>query len=138
VLVRPVYGQHLKQILNHDGRHVIGEELIKVVGAGAAPAAVARGLARSLLIGLGGDQAAIGKSHRVLAGRDRPGRVDLDAVHANRTKIGLLVRAGVQDRESGREASATAIRRCSSACFHRRLRRLAGLGGVMWGLFQQT
>jgi len=77
---RPVYGQHLKQILITWDGIIIGEELIKVVwGPSSARCPFAEGLRGSLLIGLGGDHRRIGKYRRASRGRDLPGRVDLDA-----------------------------------------------------------
>ena len=95
VLVRPVYGQHLKQILITMGGMIIGEELIKVIwGPDQRPLPLPEALRGSLLLG----DAAIGK-YRVLA--VAIGIVVFVAMlyALNRTKIGLLVRAGVQDRE---------------------------------------
>ena len=54
----------------------------------------------------------------------------------NRTKIGLLVRAGVQDREMV-ESLGYRIRTLFIGVFVVGS-ALAGLGGVMWGLFQQN
>jgi branched-chain amino acid transport system permease protein len=53
----------------------------------------------------------------------------------NRTKIGLLIRAGVQDREMV-ESMGYRIRRVFVGVFAFGS-ALAGLGGVMWGLYQQ-
>jgi branched-chain amino acid transport system permease protein len=53
----------------------------------------------------------------------------------NRTKIGLLVRAGVQDREMV-ESLGYRIKRLFIGVFMAGS-ALAGLGGVMWGLYQQ-
>jgi branched-chain amino acid transport system permease protein len=53
-----------------------------------------------------------------------------------RTKIGLLVRAGVQDREMV-EALGYRIRRLFVGVFVTGS-ALAGLGGVLWGLYQQN
>jgi branched-chain amino acid transport system permease protein len=118
VLVRPVYGQHLKQILITMGGMIIGEELIKVVwGPEQRPLALPEALRGSLLIDVGSDQAAM-------------------LYTLNRTKIGLLVRAGVQDREMV-EALGYRIRRLFVGVFVMGS-ALAGLGGVMWGLFQQN
>ena len=45
LIVRPVYGQHLKQILITMGGMIIGEELIKVVwGADQIPLPLPQGL----------------------------------------------------------------------------------------------
>src|SRR5574343_1783266 len=54
----------------------------------------------------------------------------------SRTKIGLLIRAGVQDREMV-EALGYRIRRLFLGVFVAGS-GLAGLGGVMWGLYQQS
>ena len=131
-IVRPVYGQHLKQILITMGGMIIGEELIKVIwGPEQRPLPLPEALRGSLLIG----DAAIGK-YRVLA--VAIGAVVLIAMlwALNRTKIGLLVRAGVQDREMV-EALGYRIRRLFVGVFVVGS-ALAGLGGVMWGLFQQN
>ncbi|MES2943369.1 MAG: branched-chain amino acid ABC transporter permease, partial [Pseudomonadota bacterium] len=53
-----------------------------------------------------------------------------------RTKIGLLIRAGVQDREMV-ESLGYRIRHLFVGVFVVGS-ALAGLGGVMWGLFQQN
>ena len=132
LMVRPVYGQHLKQILITMGGMIIGEELIKVIwGPEQRPLALPEALRGSLLIG----DAAIGK-YRVLA--VVIGAVVLVAMlwALNRSKIGLLVRAGVQDREMV-ESLGYRIRRLFVGVFVVGS-ALAGLGGVMWGLFQQN
>jgi branched-chain amino acid transport system permease protein len=54
----------------------------------------------------------------------------------NRTKVGLLVRAGVQDREMV-ESLGYRIQRLFVGVFVAGS-ALAGLGGVMWGLVQQN
>jgi branched-chain amino acid transport system permease protein len=132
VLVRPVYGMHLKQILITMGGMIIGEELIKVIwGPEQRPLPLPEALRGSILLG----DAAIGK-YRVLA--MVIGLVVFVAMLwvLNRTKIGLLVRAGVQDREMV-EALGYRIRRLFVGVFVVGS-ALAGLGGVMWGLFQQN
>jgi branched-chain amino acid transport system permease protein len=53
----------------------------------------------------------------------------------NRTKIGLLIRAGVENREMV-EALGYRIRRLFVAVFAAGS-ALAGLGGVMWGLYKE-
>ncbi len=132
VLVRPVYGMHLKQILITMGGMIIGEELIKVIwGAQLTPLPPPEGLRGALL--LPGDVAV--EKLRLLAAA-----VGL-AVFAglllllNRTKLGLLIRAGVQDREMV-ESLGYRIRRLFVAVFVGGS-ALAGLGGVLWGLYQQ-
>jgi branched-chain amino acid transport system permease protein len=52
VIVRPVYGQHLKQILVTIGGAIIGEELIKVVwGPAQIPLPLPEALRGSVLLG---------------------------------------------------------------------------------------
>ncbi|MBX3605514.1 MAG: branched-chain amino acid ABC transporter permease [Piscinibacter sp.] len=136
LLVRPVYGAHLKQILVTMGGMIVGEELIKAVwGPQQRPLALPEALRGSLFIALGDEPAAISK-YRVLA--VLIGALVLAAMllALNRTKIGLLVRAGVQDREMV-EALGYRIRRLFVGVFVVGS-ALAGLGGVMWGLFQQN
>jgi branched-chain amino acid transport system permease protein len=54
----------------------------------------------------------------------------------SRTKVGLLIRAGVQDREMV-EALGYRIQRLFVGVFVAGS-ALAGLGGVLWGLYQQN
>jgi len=132
LIVRPVYGQHLKQILITMGGMIIGEELIKVVwGPEQIPLPLPEALRGSLLLG----DAAVEK-YRVLA--VLVGALVFAAMVwvLNRTKVGLLVRAGVQDREMV-ESLGYRIRRLFVGVFVVGS-ALAGLGGVMWGLYQQT
>jgi len=132
VLVRPVYGQHLKQILITMGGMIIGEELIKVIwGPEQRPLPLPEALRGSLHLG----DAAIGK-YRVLAVAIGLVVLVVMLYALNRTKIGLLVRAGVQDREMV-ESLGYRIRTLFIGVFVVGS-ALAGLGGVMWGLFQQN
>ena len=131
-IVRPVYGQHLKQILITMGGMIIGEELIKVIwGPLQIALPLPEAMRGSLIIG----DAAIEK-YRLIA--MVIGLVVFAALvwTLNRTKIGLLIRAGVQDREMV-EALGYRIRRLFVGVFVMGS-ALAGLGGVLWGLFQQT
>jgi len=131
VLVRPVYGQHLKQILITMGGMIIGEELIKVVW-GATPITVEMPEALRGVIAFGGD--AVVEKYRVLA--TLIGAVVLGAMlfTLNRTKLGLLIRAGVQDREMV-ESLGYRIRRLFVGVFVAGS-ALAGLGGALWGIYQ--
>jgi branched-chain amino acid transport system permease protein len=131
VIVRPVYGMHLKQILITMGGMIIGEELIKVIwGPAQIPLPLPDVLRGSFLLG----DAAVEK-YRVLA--TAIGLVVFSALAftLNRTKIGLLIRAGVQDREMV-ESLGYRIRRLFVGVFVAGS-ALAGLGGVLWGLYQQ-
>ncbi len=132
VIVRPVYGQHLKQILITMGGMIVGEELIKVVwGPLQIPLPLPAGLRGSFVVG----DAAIEK-YRVLAVIIGLIVFAVLVYVLNRTKLGLLVRAGVQDREMV-ESLGYRIRRLFVGVFVAGS-ALAGLGGVMWGLYQQT
>jgi branched-chain amino acid transport system permease protein len=132
VVVRPVYGQHLKQILITMGGMIVGEEVIKVIwGPQQQPLPLPEALRGSFLFG----DAAIEK-YRVLA--MAIGAVVFLALlwALNRTKVGLLIRAGVQDREMV-ESLGYRIQRLFVGVFVAGS-ALAGLGGVMWGLYQQN
>ena len=131
VIVRPVYGQHLKQILITMGGMIIGEELIKVIwGPLQIPLPLPHGLRGSWLVG----NAAVEK-YRVIS--VVVGLVVFAAMLwvLSRTKVGLLIRAGVQDREMV-ESLGYRIRRLFVGVFVAGS-ALAGLGGVMWGMYQQ-
>ncbi|MBN9428535.1 MAG: branched-chain amino acid ABC transporter permease [Burkholderiales bacterium] len=132
LIVRPVYGQHLKQILITMGGMIIGEELIKVIwGPQQIPLPLPQGLRGSYIIG----DAAIEK-YRVVAVVIGLAVFLTMLWVLNRTKIGLLIRAGVQDREMV-ESLGYRIKRLFIGVFVAGS-ALAGLGGVMWGLYQQN
>jgi branched-chain amino acid transport system permease protein len=131
VLIKPVYGQHLKQILITMGGMIIGEELIKASwGAQLIPMPMPEALRGIFLLG----DVAVEK-FRVLS--MVVGLVVLVGLLLvlNRTKLGLLIRAGVQDREMV-ESLGYRIRRLFIGVFVAGA-ALAGLGGVLWGLVQQ-
>jgi branched-chain amino acid transport system permease protein len=132
VIVRPVYGQHLKQILITMGGMIIGEELIKVIwGPQQIALPMPEALRGSLLLG----DASI-ERYRVVAVLVGVAVFAVLAWTLSRTKIGLLIRAGVQDREMV-ESLGYRIRRLFVGVFVVGS-ALAGLGGVMWGLYQQS
>jgi branched-chain amino acid transport system permease protein len=131
-IVRPVYGQHLKQILITMGGMIIGEELIKVIWG---PAQIALPLPQAMRGAFLLGDAAIEK-YRVIAVVVGLLVFGLLAWTLARTKIGLLIRAGVQDREMV-ESLGYRIRRLFVGVFVVGS-ALAGLGGVMWGLYQQN
>ncbi|MBL8384499.1 MAG: branched-chain amino acid ABC transporter permease [Burkholderiales bacterium] len=132
VIIRPVYGQHLKQILITMGGMIVAEELIKAIwGPQQIPLNLPGSLKGSLLVG----EAAIEKYRLLAVG------IGLAVFLAmlwtlNRTKIGLLIRAGVQDREMV-ESLGYRIRTLFVGVFVAGS-ALAGLGGVLWGLYQQN
>ncbi|MBT9507572.1 branched-chain amino acid ABC transporter permease [Rhodoferax sp.] len=131
-IVRPVYGQHLKQILITMGGMIIGEELIKVIWG---PAQIALPLPEALRGAVLLGDAAIEK-YRLLAMVVGGLVFAALAWTLSRTKIGLLIRAGVQDREMV-ESLGYRIKRLFVGVFVVGS-ALAGLGGVMWGLYQQS
>jgi branched-chain amino acid transport system permease protein len=95
LLVRPVYGQHLKQILITMGGMIVGEELIKTIwGPQQIPLPLPQALRGSIFIG----EAAI-ERYRLLAVVVGLAVFAAMAWTLSRTKVGLLIRAGVQDRE---------------------------------------
>ena len=132
VIIRPVYGMHLKQILITMGGMIIGEELIKVVwGPEQIPLPLPEALRGSFILG----DAAVEK-YRILAVAVGGAVFAAMVWTLNRTKIGVLIRAGVQDREMV-ESLGYRIKRLFVGVFVVGS-ALAGLGGVMWGLYQQS
>ncbi|UDG75709.1 branched-chain amino acid ABC transporter permease [Achromobacter sp. 77] len=132
VIVRPVYGQHLKQILITMGGMIIGEEIIKMMwGPQAITLPLPESLRGAFLLG----DAAIEK-YRVVA--LAVGLIVLGGMLLvlNRTKLGLLIRAGVEDREMV-ESLGYRIRHLFVGVFVAGS-MLAGLGGVLWGMYQQS
>ncbi|MDO9434387.1 branched-chain amino acid ABC transporter permease [Hydrogenophaga sp.] len=132
LIIRPVYGMHLKQILITMGGMIIGEEMIKVIwGPGQIALPLPETLRGSFIFG----DASVEK-YRLLAVLVGLAVFAAMVWTLNRTKVGLLVRAGVQDREMV-ESLGYRIRQLFIGVFVVGS-ALAGLGGVMWGLYQQT
>lgn len=132
VIVRPVYGQHLKQILITMGGMIIGEEIIKMLwGPQTLSLPLPDALRGALLVG----DAAIEK-FRVVALVVGVAGLGGMLWLLNRTKLGLLIRAGVEDREMV-ESLGYRIRHLFVGVFVAGS-MLAGLGGVLWGLYQQS
>ena len=131
-IVRPVYGQHLKQILVTMGGMIVAEQLIHVLW-GADPISVPppEAFRGSVLIG----DAAI-ERYRILAVAVGLAVFVAMLLVLNRTKIGLLIRAGVENGEMV-EALGYRIRRLFVGVFVAGS-ALAGLGGVMWAFYRQT
>jgi len=131
VLILPVYGQHLKQILMTTGGLIVAEQsLYALWGPQIIPMPLPASLRGSFIFG----DVAVAK-YRVLA--MLIGLVVFIAIQLvlNRTKIGLLIRAGVENREMV-EALGYRIRRLFLGVFMVGS-SLAGLGGVMWGLYRE-
>lgn len=132
VIVRPVYGSHLKQILVTVGGLIVAEQAIHAIW-GASPITIAlpatlRGafvfgdiaVERYRLVAIVLGLAVFGVMQLVL----------------NRTRIGLLIRAGVENPEMV-ESLGYHIRRLFVGVFVAGS-ALAGLGGVMWAFYRQT
>ena len=132
VVIRPVYGDHLKQILVTMGGLIVVEQLIHVAwGPDIIPLPKPATLTGSVLIG----ESAI-ERYRILAVA-----VGLAVFAAlwlvlARTRLGLLIRAGVENTEMV-EALGYRIRRLFVGVFVAGS-ALAGLGGVMWALYQES
>ncbi|HEY0296436.1 MAG TPA: branched-chain amino acid ABC transporter permease [Bordetella sp.] len=132
LIVRPVYGQHLKQILITVGGMIVGEELIKAIwGPQTLPLPLPLALRGAVLMG----DAAVEK-FRLLALVIGVLVLVLMLWLLNRTKLGLLVRAGVENREMV-ESLGYRIRHLFIGVFIAGA-MLAGLGGVLWGMYQQA
>jgi branched-chain amino acid transport system permease protein len=132
VIVRPVYGQHLKQILVTMGGLIVVEQMIHVIW-GANPIAVLppEAFRGSVLIG----DAAI-ERFRLLAVCVGLAVFAGMMLVLNRTKLGLLIRAGVENGEMV-ESLGYRVKRLFIGVFVAGS-ALAGLGGVMWAFYKQT
>lgn len=139
IVIRPVYTDMLKQILVTVGGAIVLMELLQVFW-GTHPIAVPRPeiLRGSLLIAnemplIGG--VAIEKYRLVMMLLGLFIYIGL-VLAIDRTKLGILIRAGVEDKamvevlghKMGRVFLLVFIAGCA----------LAGLGGVLWALYQET
>jgi branched-chain amino acid transport system permease protein len=132
IIIRPVYGQHLKQILITTGGLIIAEQLIHVIwGGDQKPMALPAGLRGAITLG----DINIEK-FRILAVAVGLAVFGAIALVLNRTKIGLLIRAGVENGEMV-EALGYRIRRLFVGVFVAGS-ALAGLGGTLWALYRET
>ncbi|HKW54107.1 MAG TPA: branched-chain amino acid ABC transporter permease [Stellaceae bacterium] len=131
VIIRRVYGAHLRQILVTVGGLIVAEQLIVALwGANPLPLPKPASFRGSIVLG----DVAIEK-YRIIA--LVLGLAVYIALHLvlNRTRIGLLVRAGVENREMV-EALGYRIQRLFIGVFVAGT-ALAGMGGVMWGIYQE-
>jgi branched-chain amino acid transport system permease protein len=132
VLIRPVYGDHLIQILVTIGALIVSEELVRVIW-GDNPISVPRPALLSGTFVIGGASIEI---YRIFAfGLGLAVFVVLFLV-LNRTRIGLLIRAGVENREMV-EALGFRIERLFIGVFMVGS-ALAAMGGAMWAGYQGT
>jgi branched-chain amino acid transport system permease protein len=130
LIVKPVYGQHLRQILATIGGAIIAEQLLYALfGPDQIPILMPVSFRGSFVIG----EAAIEK-YRALA--TVVGFVVFagEMLILNGTKIGLLIRAGVENREMV-EALGYRIDRLFVGVFMAGS-ALAGLGGAMLALYR--
>jgi branched-chain amino acid transport system permease protein len=132
VIIKPVYGQHLKQILITMGGLIVAEQLILVIwGPDMITLPKPATLRGSFIYG----DIAIEK-YRVLAVAVGLAVFAAMFLVLNRSRVGLLIRAGVEDSEMV-ESLGYRIRRVFIGVFTAGS-ALAGLGGVMWALYQET
>ena len=132
IIVRPVYGSHLKQILVTMGGLIVAEQAIHAIwGASPIPIPLPDFLRGAIVVG----DAAM-ERYRVFA--VLLGLLVFVAMQValNRTRIGLLIRAGVENPEMV-EALGYRIRRLFVGVFVAGS-ALAGLGGAMWAFYRQT
>jgi branched-chain amino acid transport system permease protein len=131
LLVRPVYGQHLKQILVTMGGLIIAEQLLDALfGPQTIALPLPTGLRGAFEIG----DVAIEKFRllAVVIGLVIFAGLTLTLRY---TKLGLLIRAGVENREMV-EALGYRINRLFVGVFAAGS-ALAGLGGVLWALYRE-
>jgi len=132
VVIRPVYGDHLKQILVTMGGLIVCEQLIHVVwGPDLIPLPRPATLTGSVLLG----DAAI-ERYRILAVVVGLAVFAAMWLVLSRTRLGLLIRAGVENREMV-ESLGYRIKRLFVGVFVAGS-ALAGLGGVMWAMYQES
>lgn len=131
IIVRPVYGAHLKQILVTMGGLIVAEEAIHLIwGPNAIPLPRPETFRGSWLVA----GVVIEKYRAVVVVL---GLVIFVALRwaLVRTRLGLLIRAGVENGEMV-EALGYRVRRLFVLVFVVGS-ALAGLGGVMWGLYEE-
>jgi len=132
VIIMPVYGQHLKQILVTVGGLIVAEQLIVAVfGPVQVPLPLPTAFRGALVFG----DVAI-ERYRLIAVGVGLLVFAVMLLILNRTRIGLLIRAGVENGEMV-EALGYHIRRLFVGVFMAGS-ALAGLGGVMWGFYREA
>lgn len=132
VIVRPVYGAHLKQILVTVGGLIVIEQMIHVIWG---PDEIFLSRPESLKGSITFAGAAL-ERYRILAVVFGLALFLAMRLVLRRTRIGLIVRAGVQNGEMV-EALGYRLRLVFVGVFVAGS-ALAGLGGVMWGLYQEV
>ncbi len=130
LLIAPVYGRHLEQILITIGGSIVIEQLLLALfGTEPIDLSPPSALRGSIVFG----QIGVEKYRLVALGL---GLLLFGALSLvlGRTRIGLLIRAGVENREM-MEALGYRIDRLFIAVFMA-ASALAGIGGVLWGFYQ--
>jgi len=132
IIIKPVYGQHLKQILITTGGMIVAEQLIHVIwGPDLLPLQRPEALRGAFLLG----DVALEK-YRLASVAVGLAVFAALALTLNRTRLGLLIRAGVENSEMV-EALGYRVRRLFVGVFVAGS-ALAGLGGAMWGMYQEA
>jgi branched-chain amino acid transport system permease protein len=132
VIIKPVYGQHLKQILITTGGMIVAEQLIHVVwGPDLLPLERPEALRGAFLLG-----DIVLEKYRLASVSIGLALFVALALTLNRTRIGLLIRAGVENGEMV-EAMGYRVRRLFVGVFVAGS-ALAGLGGALWGMYQEA
>jgi branched-chain amino acid transport system permease protein len=132
VIIMPVYGQHLKQILVTVGGMIVAQQLIIVLWGPVQKSLALPTAFRGALVF--GDITV--ERYRLIAVVVGLAVFFAMLVVLNRTKIGLLIRAGVENGEMV-EALGYHIRRLFVGVFMAGS-ALAGLGGVMWAFYREA
>ncbi len=132
VIVRPVYGQHLFQILITLGATIVLEELIRILWGPndqvmPVPATIQGSWDVADVVVLRVPVVAIGLGLVVYAGMQWL---------LKRTRVGLIVRAGVENGEMV-QVMGHNIHRYFTGVFAAGS-ALAGVGGLMWAIFSQS
>jgi branched-chain amino acid transport system permease protein len=132
VIIVPVYGQHLKQILVTVGGMIVAQQIIIVLwGPVQKSLAVPTAFRGALVFG----DVAIERYRLIAVVIGLIVFVGMLIV-LNLTKVGLLIRAGVENGEMV-EALGYHIRRLFVGVFMAGS-ALAGLGGVMWAFYREA
>jgi len=130
LIVKPVYGQHLRQILATIGGSIIAEQLLYALfGPDQIPLGLPKTFEGSFVFG-----EAAAEKYPALATLVGVAVFAGEMLILNRTKIGLLIRAGVENREMV-EALGYRIDRLFVGVFMSGS-ALAGLGGAMMALYR--
>jgi branched-chain amino acid transport system permease protein len=131
LFIRPIYGDHLKQILMTIGAMIIIEQLLLALW-GAQQMTLALPEAVRGTVGFAG--MAVERYRLVAVVLGLALYVGLTLLFA-RTRIGLLIRAGVENREMV-QSLGYRIQRVFVGVFVAGA-ALAGLGGAMWGFYRE-